>query len=64
MRAMFWVLPLALLAVGLVLLTYMAMRVQREIEPTNRSIDQFGRTLRPALVRVREESRRTRGRLD
>ena len=61
---MFWVLPLALLAVGLVLLTYMAMRLQREIEPTNRAIDQFGRSLRPALVRVRDESRRTRSRLD
>ena len=61
---MLWVLPLALLAVGLVVLTYMAMRLQREIEPTNRSIELFGRTLRPALVRVRDESRRTRSRLD
>ena len=61
---MLWVLPLALLAVGLMLLTYMAMRLQREIEPTNRVIDKFGRTLRPALVRVRDESRRTRSRLD
>jgi hypothetical protein len=61
---MLWVLPLALLAVGLVLLTYMALRLQREIGPTNRSLDQFGRSLRPALVRVRDESRRTRRRLD
>ena len=61
---MLWVLPLAILAVGLVLLTYMAMRLQREIEPTRRSIDHFGRTLRPALLRVRDESRRTRHRLD
>jgi hypothetical protein len=61
---MLWVLPLACLAVGLVVLTYMAMRLQREIEPTNRAIDQFGRTLRPALVRVRDESHRTRSRLD
>jgi hypothetical protein len=61
---MLWVLPLALLAVGLVLLMYITARLQREIEPTNRSIDQFGRSLRPALVRVRDESRRTRSRLD
>ena len=61
---MLWVLPLALLAVGLVLLTYMAVRMQREIEPTKRTIDHFGRALRPALVRVRDESRRTRHRLD
>ena len=61
---MLWVLPLICAAVGLVVLAWCALRVRRELDPTYRSIDRFGRELRPALVRVRDESARARRRLD
>ena len=61
---MLWVLPLICAAVGLVVVAWCALRVRRELDPTYRSIDRFGRELRPALVRVRDESARARRRLD
>jgi hypothetical protein len=50
--------------VGLTLLTVLASRVRGEVDPTRRSIDAFGRELRPVLLRVRDETRRTRRRFD
>jgi len=62
--AVLWMLPLVCAAAGMVALTWCALRVQREVHATSRTIDQFGRELRPALVRVRRETARTRRRLD
>jgi DNA-binding IclR family transcriptional regulator len=62
--AVLWVLPLICAAVGMVVLAWCALRVRREVDPTYRSIDRFGRELRPALVRVRDETARARRRLD
>jgi hypothetical protein len=57
-------LPLACAAFGLVVLLACARTVQREIDPTIGSIDRFGRETRAALVRVRNETIRTRRRFD
>jgi hypothetical protein len=59
-----WVLPLICAAVGMVVLAWCALRVRREVDPTYRAIDRFGRELRPALLRVSDETARTRRRLD
>jgi hypothetical protein len=48
----------------MIVLAWCALRVRREVDVTYRTIDQFGRELRPALVRVREETANTRRRLD
>lgn len=61
---MIWVLPLACAAVGLVVLAYLAARVRREIDPTSQAMHAFGRELKPVLLRVRTETRRTRRRFD
>jgi len=47
---------------GTSLLAYLAAQVRREIPPTEKVVDEFGRTLRPALVRTRDENARTRAR--
>jgi hypothetical protein len=62
--AVLWVVPLLSAAVGLIVLAWCALRVRREVDATYRTIDQFGRELRPALVRVRDETANTRRRLD
>jgi hypothetical protein len=54
---------MACIVLGLALLAWLAVRVQREIPPTRDELDTFGRTLRPALVEVRDESARLRARL-
>jgi DNA-binding IclR family transcriptional regulator len=59
-----WMVPLLCAAVGMIVLAWCALRVRREVDVTYRTIDQFGRELRPALVRVREETANTRRRLD
>jgi hypothetical protein len=59
-----WLLPFVCAFVGLTLLTVLASRVRGEVDPTRRSIDAFGRELRPVLLRVRDETRRTRRRFD
>jgi len=59
-----WIVPLALAVAGTVLLAVLAARVQREVPPTSRVLDEFGRTVRPALLRVRAETARTRRRFD
>ena len=61
---MLWVLPLACAAVGLVVLAWCAARVRREMEPTSRSMHRFGQELKPVLLRVRNETRRTRRHFD
>jgi cytochrome c-type biogenesis protein CcmH/NrfF len=60
---MLWVVPLALALIGTALVLYLAMRANDEIAPTKRSIDAFGRELRPALLRLRDETDRTRRRV-
>jgi hypothetical protein len=57
-------LPLLIAAIGMVLLGWCGLRVRREVDGTSRTIDQFGRELRPALLRVRDETARARRRLD
>lgn len=61
---MLFVLPLVCAAVGIALLAWLAARVRREIDPTRDTVDELGRRLRPALVRVRDETARTRRRFD
>jgi DNA-binding IclR family transcriptional regulator len=59
-----WVLPLLCAAIGTVLLAWCAQRARREIDPTRDTITGFSARLRPALVRVRDETARTRRRID
>ena len=59
-----WVLPLVVAAVGCLMLAVLALRIRSEIDPTRRSIDRFGKELRPVLLRVRDETARTRRRFD
>jgi hypothetical protein len=51
-------------ALGMIVLGWCGLRVRREIDGTSRTIDRFGRELRPALLRVRDDTSRTRRRLD
>jgi hypothetical protein len=64
---MLWLVPLALCAAGLLMLTVLAQRVRREISPTVAVIDRFGREHRVALTRARQlladETTTTRRRL-
>jgi len=57
-------LPLLTAAMGMIVLGWCGLRVRREIDGTSRTIDQLGHELRPALLRVRDETARTRRRLD
>jgi hypothetical protein len=57
-------LPLFTAATGMIVLAWCGLRVRRDVEGTYRAIDQFGRELRPALLRVRDDTARTRRRLD
>ncbi len=59
---MLWLLPLALVVAGSIVLAVLAARLRREILPTERALESFGRTLVPALVRVRNETTHTRAR--
>ncbi len=59
---MLWLLPLLASLAGIVVLAVLATRVRREIEPTERALRGFGATVRPAMVRVREQTARTRAR--
>jgi hypothetical protein len=49
-----WLVPFAICATGLVVLTVLAQRVRREISPTVAVIDRFGREHRVALTRARQ----------
>lgn len=51
---MLWLVPFAICATGLVVLTVLAQRVRREISPTVAVIDRFGREHRVALTRARQ----------
>ena len=57
-------LPLLTAAIGMIVLGWCALTVRREVDRTTRSIDLFGRELRPALLRVRDDTARARRRLD
>ena len=59
---MLWLVPLTIALVGSIVCVLLAARVQREIPPTERALDGFGRAVRPALVRVRDENERARNR--
>ena len=59
---MLWLLPLLAALAGVIVLAVLAVRVRREIEPTERALRGFGHHVRPALVRVRDETARTRSR--
>ncbi len=59
-----WVVAALIAVFGMIVLAGCASRVAREIDPTYRSIAKFGSELRPALLRVRDETARTRGRFD
>ena len=48
---------------GLALLSILALRVRREVGPTVTVIDQFGRRQHLALLRLRDETARTRRQL-
>ena len=61
---MLFVLPLVCAAVGIALLAWLASRVRREVDPTREAVDGLGRRVRPALLRVRDETARTRRRFD
>jgi hypothetical protein len=60
---MLWVVPLVISLAGMALLAWLAVRVQHEVQPTRRALDRFGRELQPALLRLREDTRQTRGRI-
>jgi hypothetical protein len=53
-------LPLAIAALGCGLLTWLVVRVNREIPPTRDAFDRLGRDLRPALIELRTQTERTR----
>jgi len=57
-----WLLPLLASLAGIIVLALLATRVRREIEPTERALRSFGRTVQPAVIRVREQTARTRTR--
>jgi hypothetical protein len=57
-------LPLLIAAVGMIVLGWCGLRVHREVDAASRSMDRFGRELRPALLRVRDHTARTQRRLD
>lgn len=59
-----WIVPIAVALVGLAFLAWCAHRVTVEVEPTRRATQRFGRDVRVALVRVRDETARTRRRFD
>ena len=59
---MLWLLPFGLVVAGSILLAVLAARLRREILPTERALESFGRTMVPALVRVRNETTHTRAR--
>jgi hypothetical protein len=59
-----WIAPAVCALLGMLALVYSAQRVRREIDPTMRAFDRFGRDIRPALLRVRDETTRARRRLD
>ena len=60
---MLWVVPLVISLVGVALLVWLGVRVQHEVQPTRHALDRFGRELRPVLLRLREDTGRTRGRI-
>ena len=51
---MLWLVPVAICAAGLVMLTVLAHRVRREIAPTVAVVDRYGREHRVALTRARQ----------
>jgi len=57
-----WIVPLLVLVAGAALLAVLAGLVTRDVRPTEQTLRLFGRTVRPALVRVREETARTHAR--
>ena len=60
---MLWVVPLVISLVGVALLAWLGVRVQHEVQPTRRALDRFGRDLQPVLLRLRDDTQRTRGRI-
>jgi hypothetical protein len=60
---MLWVVPFISALLGVVLVVWCAIRANDQVEPTRRSIDAFGRELRPALIRLRDETARTHRRV-
>ena len=59
---MMWIVPLAFVVVGVAVLVLLAARAAHEAEATEQTMRLFGRTVRPALLRVRDETTRTRAR--
>lgn len=59
-----WFVPLACALAGTALLAWLAASVRREVGPTRTVLDELGRELQPALIRVRDENERLRARLD
>jgi hypothetical protein len=57
-----WIVPLLVVVAGAALLVVVAGRVARELRPTEHTLRLFGRTVRPALLRVRDETVRTHNR--
>ncbi|HWS44444.1 MAG TPA: hypothetical protein VN636_01160 [Acidimicrobiia bacterium] len=60
---MLWIATLGIAVAGTVLLIVLAARVRREAGATERVLDRFGRELHPALLRVRNDTSRTRARV-
>ena len=61
---MIWLVPFVCALAGLAVLVVLSARVRDEVGPTRESFDHFGRRLRPVLLRVRDETDRTRRRFD
>ena len=57
---MIWLLVCAVVAVSATALGAAISRVRQEIGPTYNALDAFARDLRPAILRVQAEARRTR----
>jgi hypothetical protein len=58
-----WLLVCAVVAVSVTALWAAIGRVRRELGPTYDALDTFGRDVRPAVLRVQAETRRTRSHL-
>ena len=61
---MLWLVPLLCAAIGTAVLAWFAQQARREIDPTRDTINGFGARVRPAVVRVRDETARARRRID
>lgn len=64
MKGVLWLVALACAVAGSAACALAAARVRRELGPARHALDRFARELRPALLRVRDDTSRVRRRFD